>query len=121
MSEVRRAQHFLSSTIGIVHLCVRDQVTVTSRGRWCCSQHPFVKTMTWLSKLEVRLCCYRLGPQAVVKTYKGAEHTEILSNDDAVADLLDILTEDFRESRVPGLLNKFWRSIPRLQDFLKTV
>ena len=52
----------------------------------------------------------RLGPQVVIKTYKGAEHTEILENDEAVADLLDILTEDF--SKMPGFLQQIWRLLP---------
>ena len=52
----------------------------------------------------------RLGPQVVIKTYKGAEHTKILENDDAVADLLDILTEDF--SKMPGFLQRVWRLLP---------
>ena len=54
----------------------------------------------------------RLGPQVVVKTYKGAEHTEILGNDEAVADLLDILTEDF--SKMPGFLQRIWKLLPAL-------
>lgn len=52
----------------------------------------------------------RLGPQVVIKTYKGAEHTEILKNDEAVADLLDILTEDF--AKVPGFSSRIWRLLP---------
>ena len=59
--------------------------------------------------LAQSLCDCRLGPQVVVKTYKGAEHAEILQNDNAVADLLDILTEDF--SRTPSFLRKFWGSM----------
>lgn len=46
----------------------------------------------------------------MVKTYKGAEHTEILENDEAVADLLHILTEDF--AKVPGFLGRLWRLLP---------
>ena len=53
---------------------------------------------------------YRLGPQVVIKTYKGAEHTEILTHDDAVADLLVILTEDLRI--MPGLLQRLWGMLP---------
>ena len=54
----------------------------------------------------------RLGPQAVIKTYKGAEHTEILSNDAAVADLLDILTEDFTyKASFSNLLKGLWGSL----------
>ena len=56
------------------------------------------------------LCCCRLGPQAIIKTYKGAEHTEILTNDAAVADLLEILTEDF--SIMPAFLRRLWGSLP---------
>ena len=56
----------------------------------------------------------RLGPQAVVRTYKGAEHTEILTNDDAVADLLNILTEDFRTA--PGLLQQLWGMLPTFRS-----
>jgi len=75
---------------------------------------------------------HRLGPQAVIKTYKGAEHTEILTNDAviktyegaehteiltndaAVADLLDILTEDFRV--LPAFLRRFWGSLPSFRS-----
>ncbi|KAL3143630.1 hypothetical protein ABBQ38_002426 [Trebouxia sp. C0009 RCD-2024] len=57
--------------------------------------------------------CTKLGPQVVVRTYKGAEHTEILTNDDAVADLLDILTEDFRTA--PGILQRFWGMLPNFR------
>lgn len=62
-----------------------------------------------MSENTASLLC-RLGPQVVVKTYKGAEHTEILKNDEAVADLLDILTEDF--ATVPGFLGRIWRLLP---------
>lgn len=54
--------------------------------------------------------CTKLGPQAIIKTYKGAEHTEILTNDAAVADLLEILTEDF--SIMPAFLRRLWGSLP---------
>lgn len=57
---------------------------------------------------------HRLGPQAVIKTYKGAEHTEILTNDAAVADLLDILTEDFRV--LPAFLRRVWGSLPSFRS-----
>ena len=46
----------------------------------------------------------------MIKTYKGAEHTEILENDEAVADLLDILTEDFNNT--PGFLQRIWKLLP---------
>lgn len=59
--------------------------------------------------------CTKLGPQAVIKTYKGAEHTEILTNDAAVADLLDILTEDFKV--MPAFLRRFWGSLPYISTF----
>ncbi|KAA6421991.1 MAG: Lecithin:cholesterol acyltransferase family [Trebouxia sp. A1-2] len=58
--------------------------------------------------------CTKLGPQAVIKTYKGAEHTEILTNDAAVADLLDILTEDFRV--LPAFLRRVWGSLPSFRS-----
>lgn len=50
---------------------------------------------------DVYACC-RLGPQVNIKTYEGAEHTEILSNDAAVADLLQILHEEY----TPTLLQR---------------
>lgn len=48
----------------------------------------------------------------MVKTYKGAEHTEILENDETVADLLDILTEDFSKLKMPEFLQRIWRLLP---------
>lgn len=47
----------------------------------------------------------RLGPQVVVRTYEGAEHTEILTNDAAVADLLNILHEDYAPLFLERLFN----------------
>ena len=49
----------------------------------------------------------------MIKTYKGAEHTEILKNDDAIADLLDILTENF--DKTPAVLKRLWKSLVKGQ------
>ena len=52
---------------------------------------------------SVLLC--RLGPQVITRTYEGAEHTEILTNNAAVADLLNILHEDYAPSILERLAN----------------
>lgn len=43
----------------------------------------------------------------MVRTYDGAEHTEILTNDAAVADLLNILHEDY----APSFLERLYNSV----------
>ena len=54
-------------------------------------------------------CCYcRLGQQAVIKTYHGAEHTGILGDDRMVADLLDIL---HAKGRVGNGLQRYVRGV----------